>query len=123
MISSLGPAYLLLLPLAALLSFVLVLLIVIRGKGPMAAAALVLIVPLPFLIGIFGAIQGAMSSYLIMATSGSTPKPSEIAVGISTALMAPLVGLLLMAPALIIAAAGSFVRSITHEGDSPRNLC
>lgn len=36
--------------------------VVIRGKGPMAAACLVLIVHVPFLIGILSATQGAIVS-------------------------------------------------------------
>ena len=123
MFTSLGFPYLLLLPLAGLLSFLLALLVVIRGKGSMAGAALILIVHVPFLIGVFAAIQGAIASYTVIATSAMTPKPSELAAGISTALVAPMIGMLLMVPGYLTAALGAFVRAITAktEKHEPRD--
>lgn len=115
MFTSLGPMYSLLLPLAALLSFIFVLILLFRGKGPMAAASLILIVHVPLLIGIFAAIHGAIASYTVIAMSEATPKPAELAEGISTALFAPLVGMFLMIPSYVTAAIGSFVRSLTAK--------
>lgn len=109
-ISALGP-YVILLPLAGLVCFLLALIIVLRGKGPMAVAALLLTVHVPLLIGIFAAIQGAIASYSVIAMSDATIKPSEVAAGISTTLVAPLVGMLLMVPGYAIAVLGAFIRS------------
>jgi hypothetical protein len=106
MFTSLG-VYALLLPLAGLLCFLLALVIVVRGKGPMAAASLILIVHVPLLIGVFGAIHGGIASYQVIAVSATTPKPSDVAAGISTALFAPLVGMMLMVPGYATAAIGA----------------
>jgi uncharacterized membrane protein len=113
--AALGLPYVILLSLAGLISFLLALLIVQRGKGSMAPAALILIVHAPLLIGIFAAIQGGIASYTIIATSGATPKPSEVAAGISTALIAPMIGMLLMVPGYATAAIGAFVRAVGAE--------
>ncbi|TWT79659.1 hypothetical protein CA13_10650 [Planctomycetes bacterium CA13] len=110
--AALGLPYVILLPLAGLLCFLLALIVVLRGRGPMAAASLILVVHVPFFIGLFAAIQGAIASYSIIATSVTTPKPSEVAAGISTALVAPLVGMLLMVPGYATAAIGAFIRSL-----------
>lgn len=119
---ALGLEYSLLLPLAGLACFVLALVVVLRGKGPMSAAALILIVHVPLLIGVFAAIQGVISSYTVIAMSESTPKPSELASGISTALFAPLVGMLLMVPGYAAAAIGAVVRSLVDAANDDRPL-
>jgi hypothetical protein len=120
MFAALGP-YALLLPLAGLLCFLLALVIVVRGKGPMAAASLILIVHVPLLIGVFAAIQGGIASYMVIAASATTPKPSEVAAGISTALFAPLVGMMLMVPGYATAAIGAFIRSLAADADPDRS--
>lgn len=109
---ALGLKYTLLLPLAAFVAFVLTLIVLLRGKGPMAAAALIFIVPMPFLIGIYGAIDGLISVYQVIAATAVQPKPSELAEGTSMALAAPMVGMLLMIPAYTLATVGSIVRSL-----------
>ena len=117
MITALGFPYLVILPLAGLLCFLLAGFVVLRGKGPMAAAALILIVHVPLLIGVFAAIQGAIASYTVIAMSVSSPKPSEVAAGISTALFAPLVGMLLMVPGYATAAIGALIRSLRNNAE------
>jgi biopolymer transport protein ExbB len=52
------------------------------------------------MIGLFGTVQGMIASFRVIATSGSTPKPAELAVGISTALFTTLVGLAIAIPAI-----------------------
>jgi hypothetical protein len=116
---SLGPTYLLLLPLAALLGFVLTLILILRGRGATLGAALTFCVPAPLLVGFFAAINGAISSYMVIATSSTTPKPSEIAAGISTALVSLLIGLLLMAPSYLLALFGLFARSLRSDAEKP----
>jgi hypothetical protein len=117
MLAALGFPYVILLPLAGLLSFVFALIVVVRGRGPMAGAATVLIVHVPLLIGVFAAIEGAIASYTVIAMSGATAKPSDVAAGWSTALVAPLVGMLLMAPGYAVAAFGAFIRSVVSDRD------
>ncbi len=52
------------------------------------------------MIGLFGTVHGMISSFRVIATSGSTPEPSKLAEGISTALFTTLVGLAIAIPAL-----------------------
>ena len=52
------------------------------------------------MIGLFGTVQGMISSFRVIATSPQTPKPSQLAEGISTALFTTLVGLAIAIPAI-----------------------
>jgi hypothetical protein len=114
-LTALGFRYAILLPMSALVGFVLTLVVVVRGKGPMAAAALLLIVPIPFLIGVFAAIEGGVLSFRVMATLVTDPPPGHVAHAISTLLVAPMVGMSLMAPSYILAILGSLVRSFSAD--------
>ena len=106
LISALGWKYVLLLPASALLSFVLTALLVIAGKGRTTGAALVFIVAIPFLIGLFGMFDGLMASFMVIARSTAAPKPSEYALGMSMSITTPLIGMLLMVPSYLLATAG-----------------
>ena len=101
----------LLIPVAGLFCFALALVVVIRGQGPFASAALVLLVPMPLLLGLFGSVQGLILSLQVIATSSITPKPSEVSDGIATALFNPLLGLICMTPSYLVATVGSIVRA------------
>ena len=52
------------------------------------------------MIGLFGTVHGMIDSFSVIATSASTPKPSELAAGISTALFTTLIGLFIAIPAI-----------------------
>lgn len=52
------------------------------------------------MIGLFGTVQGMITSFQVIAIGGSTPKPSDLAGGISTALFTTLVGLAIAIPAI-----------------------
>jgi len=117
---ALGLRYTFLLPLAALVSFVLVLILVLRGRGNWVSAALVLIVPLPFYVGIMGVIDGMIASFQVIAMSDTAPKPSALAEGISMSLVTAMVGLCLSVPGYLLAVAGSFVRALAR--DEPPSL-
>lgn len=52
------------------------------------------------MIGLFGTVHGMISSFQVIATSEATPKPSELAQGISTALFTTLIGLAVAIPAI-----------------------
>ena len=54
------------------------------------------------MIGLLGTVQGMIASFSVIATSPTTPKPSELAGGISTALFTTLVGLFIAIPAIAI---------------------
>lgn len=52
------------------------------------------------MVGLFGTVDGMIRSFRTIAVAGSTPKASELAAGISTALLTTLVGLAIAIPAL-----------------------
>jgi biopolymer transport protein ExbB len=52
------------------------------------------------MIGLFGTVQGMISSFQVIALGGASPKPAELAEGISTALFTTLVGLAVAIPAI-----------------------
>lgn len=54
------------------------------------------------MIGLLGTVQGMIKAFSTIARSTSTPKPSELAVGISTALFTTLIGLMIAIPAIAI---------------------
>jgi len=54
------------------------------------------------MIGLLGTVQGMISSFSVIANSPTTPKPSELAAGISTALFTTLVGLFIAIPAIAL---------------------
>jgi hypothetical protein len=111
-VDALGLQYVALLPLAGLVALALTLALVIRGRGPMAASGLVLAISLPMLVGLYGAIDGAMQSYLLIATSPTSPKPSELALGWSMALVSAQVGMWLMLPSLLVGTIGASLRAL-----------
>ncbi|TWT72924.1 MotA/TolQ/ExbB proton channel family protein [Allorhodopirellula solitaria] len=52
------------------------------------------------MIGLFGTVQGMIASFQVIANGGTTPEPSALAEGISTALFTTLVGLFIAIPAI-----------------------
>jgi biopolymer transport protein ExbB len=53
------------------------------------------------MMGLMGTVQGMISSFDVIATSAVAPKPSQLADGISTALVTTLIGLMLAIPAMV----------------------
>lgn len=54
------------------------------------------------MIGLFGTVQGMIGAFQTIATQGSTPKPSQLAMDISTALFTTLAGLAIAIPAIAV---------------------
>ena len=54
------------------------------------------------MIGLLGTVQGMIQSISVIATSPTTPKPAELAEGISTALFTTLIGLFIAIPAIAL---------------------
>lgn len=52
------------------------------------------------MIGLLGTVQGMIASFQVIAKGGATPKPADLAAGISTALFTTLVGLFIAIPAI-----------------------
>ncbi len=114
-IGALGWRYTFLLPASALLSFALTAVLVIAGKGRTTGAALVFVVAMPFLIGLFGMFDGLMASFAVIARSTAVIKPSVYAQGISMSIVTPLVGMFLMVPSYLLATAGLTVRALKND--------
>jgi hypothetical protein len=119
LIVSLGWKYTLLLPLSALLSFGLVVTLIIFGKGRTTGAAMVFIVAIPALIGVFGTVEGAISVAMVMRSAGGNGpglRTSDMGDAVSSCLMTTFVGMFLMVPSYLLATAGLFIKSL--KGDS-----
>jgi biopolymer transport protein ExbB len=52
------------------------------------------------MVGLFGTVDGMVRSFSVIALSNTTPKPSKLAEGISTALITTIVGLAIAIPAI-----------------------
>ena len=53
------------------------------------------------MVGLLGTVDGMVMAFMEIASSDTTPKPSKLAEGVSTALITTLVGLVLAIPAII----------------------
>lgn len=53
------------------------------------------------MVGLLGTVDGMVQAFMEIAVSDTTPKPSKLAEGVSTALITTLVGLVLAIPAII----------------------
>lgn len=117
--AALGPEYAILLAVAGVTSFILAALIVIRGRGPLASAALLLVVSIPILIGVLAALHGAIASYMVIAMSDVPPKPADVAEGTFLALLGPVAGFVAGAPGFAVALIGTLTRAFSS--DAPTN--
>ena len=52
------------------------------------------------MVGLFGTVDGMIRSFMILSTPGVTPKPWDLAQGVSTALLTTLIGLAIAIPAI-----------------------
>ena len=52
------------------------------------------------MIGLFGTVHGMINSFQVIANTSTSPKPAELAQGISTALFTTLIGLFIAIPAI-----------------------
>lgn len=52
------------------------------------------------MVGLFGTVDGMIRSFIVIANTNTTPKPAELAMGISTALVTTIVGLAIAIPAM-----------------------
>lgn len=107
---------------AGALCFVVTLLVVIRGRGPFACAALVLLVPIPFLIGLYGMGSSLIASFQVVSYAEVSPKASEIFAGLTESLVNPMLGLVVMVPSYLVATLGSIIRSFAKPSDRSDDL-
>jgi biopolymer transport protein ExbB len=54
------------------------------------------------MLGLLGTVDGMIKSFSVIATSPTTPKPQQLAEGISTALFTTLIGLMIAIPAIAV---------------------
>lgn len=111
---SCGLLFSLLLPLFGLLGFALTVALVVRGRGATLGPTLVFAVLLPVFIGLYGTIDGFVSTFRVLAASVSTPKPAEVAMGIQMSLVTLWLGMFLAIPSYVVAAGGTVARSVWH---------
>ena len=112
----------LLMVVAGVVAFALSLLIVTRGRGALAGAALVFIVPMPLMVALFAVFRSAISMFSVVAMSDVQLKASEVAGGIAECLFTPIVGLVVTIPAYMVAMIGLIVRSLRDESPRPPSL-
>jgi hypothetical protein len=110
-VNALGPFYLFAILGSGLLLLVVACFTVLLSRRPAVIASLLALVPLPILIGAVGSVQGAISALQVIAMSGATPKPVELAEGVSMCLISLLVGLVVTFPGYLVTALGLIVRT------------
>lgn len=76
------------------------------------------------MVGLLGTVDGMVASFMVIARSSTTPKPSSLAAGVSTALITTLVGLVLAIPAIISLALlkNRFAKLVMDVGQTAGNL-
>lgn len=109
---------LVLLLMAFFIAMAVILLLLVRGNR-FAGSAILLVVPLPLLVGLYGAVEVALSTAIVISRS---PGPVNITMadqanGIASMLLPVHSGLLLTVPVFLLALAGLLLRSV---GDEPR---
>jgi biopolymer transport protein ExbB len=52
------------------------------------------------MVGLLGTVHGMIESFQVIAMGGASPKPADLAAGISTALFTTLIGLIIAIPAI-----------------------
>ncbi len=112
--ASLGLRYTVLLAVSSLVAFVVVAVMLLRGRGPWAVGATLLAVSLPTFVGVLAFVGGALSSFMVIARSNAQPKPEEWAEGLAMALVSINVGMLLTGVLLLVALIGLTVRALTE---------
>jgi len=76
------------------------------------------------MVGLLGTVDGMVASFMVIAASTTTPKPSVLAEGVSMALITTLVGLVLAIPAIISLALlkNRFAKLVMEVGVTAGNL-
>ena len=76
------------------------------------------------MVGLLGTVDGMVASFMVIARSTATPKPSVLAQGVSMALITTLVGLVLAIPAIVSLALlkNRFAKLVMEVGQTAGNL-
>lgn len=117
MLRALGPEFVLLLPATALIALVVVLILVLRGKGPAMVGAILLVVPLPIYVALLGVLSGMIRTCGVVLMADTPIKQSDLADVLADVLICMLFAMTLTLPAILLATAGLIVRAL--QGESP----
>ncbi|MCA8988924.1 MAG: hypothetical protein KDA78_14845 [Planctomycetaceae bacterium] len=112
LLSSIGPVFLLIFAVTFLVSGIICVIIIFRERGAIPAAALVLAAHFPLIVGIISAVISGISAFQLIAMSAVSPKPSELAAGISGALFSLLAGAILTLMLYVICILGGVMTSL-----------
>ena len=82
-----------------------------RKKGSVnRTAALLMLVPLPLVMGVYGSIRAIRTTFEVIGMSGTEPDPSSLYIGYASALESTLYGALLTLPAFLVALSFAIAR-------------
>jgi hypothetical protein len=113
MYQSLGPIYILLLPLSGFMIFVGACLVVALNRRPGVIASYLVFVPLPLLIGVFASVHGLITALAVIAMSDAGDVPVHVwAEAWSVALLSTFVGFFVSAPSYAVVSLGLFLRTL-----------
>jgi|GEM_PF-5477009 len=108
--------YAIVIPVAALLSTLLVLLLVLRGREPFAGFAILLISPFPFIVSVVGSLHSAIhTSFLVAQAADPDLNGMWLVFGISMVFV--LIGLVHSLPGYGLAILGLFLRVLSKNKD------
>jgi len=110
--------YIIPLLLTGIIGCVLAFIIVKRSKGPLAGAALLLIIHLPLFIGLFAALEGLLSFFMLFGWRPA--KAEELVREAARGLVTPILALIVMSPSYAVAAVGDLIRALSTDADSER---
>lgn len=117
-----GPTsdYVWLLPLVALVSFILVAVVLLKGKGTFAAAAIALLLPLPIWMGFLAMIDWLIISAGVIEQAGVEPEWSAVFGSLAAAISGLWYGVVLAAPAFAMTTTVVITRAI-RAGQLPKS--
>jgi hypothetical protein len=113
-----GLPYSLLLPAAALVTFILVIILLRRGRGVELVGALLFVVPMPIFVGCLRIVYDMIEAMQIIAISDS-PKLGEVVYAASAGLATFWYAMILILPSYLLALGGLFLRAIRPPSPQP----
>ncbi len=104
--------------MTSLVVFVLTIVVVIRGRGPIVGPTLVLLLHGPFAMSIMWFLKSLIASFSVLAMSDQAVVSASVwAEALSEALLLPFEALLLTIPSYLVAVIALLVRSLGRSSD------
>jgi hypothetical protein len=113
-----GLPYSLLLPVTALVAFVLVIILLRRAKGVELVGALLFVVPMPIFVGCIRIVYDMIEAMQVVAISDS-PKLGEVVYAATIGMATFWYGMILVLPSYLLALGGLFARAIRSARSQP----